>query len=333
MPLARLVAGNVAKGEPPLPDADLIAETLLIMVAGTDTTATSLTYLFFELARRPEWYARVRAEVSAAVAAAAADTDHDDNNDNVDDDADGVEGGGNANGGTANGTTAPPPPRRTPLTYAAVQALPVLNAVVWETLRMYPALPAAMPREAPPPDGALVAGAGVWLPAGTTVAAQSYTVQRNADVFPQPDEWRPERWLALAAAPSVPLPPVPSWSPSLPTLATEATDAVGVEDIGGGGGKPLAVDAHSSDDEGRQPQYAIYENDDMRAHMLVFGRGARACLGRNIALVELKLATAALAQRFGVVRQADRRQTVRDMRITDRFVLVPHGKRCLLVFE
>jgi hypothetical protein len=87
--------------------------------------------------------------------------------------------------------------------------------------------------------------------------------------------------------------------------------------------------------EGATPpeRLVIYEDDAMRAHMLVFSKGVRVCLGKGIALVELKLATAALAQRFEGVRLADERQTVADIRMTDRFVLTPRGKRCLLVFE
>jgi hypothetical protein len=80
-------------------------------------------------------------------------------------------------------------------------------------------------------------------------------------------------------------------------------------------------------------RYAIYETDAMRAHMQAFSRGVRTCLGKGIALVELALATAALAQRFGRVRLADAQQTVADMRVTDHFLLSPKGKRCQLVFE
>jgi cytochrome P450 len=39
-----------------------------MIVAGTSTTGLTLTYLFFELARHPAWYARLRAEVCIAAA-------------------------------------------------------------------------------------------------------------------------------------------------------------------------------------------------------------------------------------------------------------------------
>jgi cytochrome P450 len=80
-------------------------------------------------------------------------------------------------------------------------------------------------------------------------------------------------------------------------------------------------------------QFVAYEDDAMRAHMQAFSRGSRACLGKSIALVVMKLATAAVAQRFATVRLAHEQQTPDDMRMRDRFVLVPKGKRCRLIFD
>ncbi len=41
-------------------------------------------------------------------------------------------------------------------------------------------------------DGVHVAG--IFVPAGTRVSVPAYTLQRTADAFPAPEEWRPERW-------------------------------------------------------------------------------------------------------------------------------------------
>jgi cytochrome P450 len=374
LPLARLVAGNVAKGEPPLPDADIAMETLVMIVTGTDTTGIALTFLFFELARHRAWYARLRDEVCAAVAhstgISAGGTGDGDASDDASDDSRLHETAKVGHAGTQRQKRQQKRQQKQQqqqqqrqLSYAALQGLPILNAVVWETLRMYPSVPTALQRQVPR-GGAPVTGAGTWLPEGTIVAAPVYTVQRNADAFPQPDEWRPERWLAHASSPQVPLPFL-SPSPTLLTSSTSLATATGAADTSarqtaavakqatnadlpagtaaqnadfasnGAGARaaPNAGNSGAAAAASHGQQYAIYEDAAMRAHMQAFSRGVRACLGKNIALAEMKLATAMLARRFATVRLADERQTVSDMRITDRFVLVPKGKRCDLVFE
>jgi hypothetical protein len=49
----------------PLADANIVAEVALALHAGTDTVATMLSYLLYELARHPHWLARLRAELTA----------------------------------------------------------------------------------------------------------------------------------------------------------------------------------------------------------------------------------------------------------------------------
>ena len=65
-----------------------------------------------------------------------------------------------------------------------------LDAVVKETLRLRPTVPLVARRLAAPLD------VGGWeLPAGTGVAPAMLLIQRRADVFAEPDRFRPERWL------------------------------------------------------------------------------------------------------------------------------------------
>lgn len=75
--------------------------------------------------------------------------------------------------------------------YDDIKELPYLNCVIKETLRLYSAVPTGMPRVVPLGGATL---AGRFLPAGTTVAAQAFSMHRNADVFPEPDCFVPERW-------------------------------------------------------------------------------------------------------------------------------------------
>jgi cytochrome P450 len=386
VPLARLVAGNPERGVAPLSD-DLIAnEIMSILFAGTDTSATTLAYLFFELALHPAWYARLRAEVSAvcgpstraplsnhdgAAAAAAASNNvagtagaasPDD-----DDDDDGDYSGGTAarsdrlssssaqarppqtqtGGGkeAEEGLETAPPPPLSELTYARLKALPVLNAVLWETMRLHPAAISSLRRQVPR-GGAPVAGTGsMWLPAGTVVSTATYTLQRDAAVFPQPDEWVPARWLASASSPSTPL--FPPAFPSLPSsssssspssmsttpLASSHGNAVRHKAAEGAGTEAAEANVVVGGQGRHAEPLVIYEDDAMRAHMHVFSRGIRACLGKMVALVQLKMAMAALAQRFAAVRLADERGTVADMRMTEAFALTPKGRKCMLVLE
>ena len=78
----------------------------------------------------------------------------------------------------------------------ALAVLPLLDAVLHETLRLHPAVPGSQPRLTPSSPDTLVGHANI--PAGMRVAAQAYSLHRNADIFPDPEVWRPERWLHVS---------------------------------------------------------------------------------------------------------------------------------------
>jgi cytochrome P450 len=67
----------------------------------------------------------------------------------------------------------------------------VLNNIIQETLRLYSAAQAGLPRVVPR-EG--VTFAGFWIPGGTVTATQAYTLHRDADVFPEPLKFDPSRW-------------------------------------------------------------------------------------------------------------------------------------------
>ncbi|KAI0747580.1 cytochrome P450 [Fomes fomentarius] len=76
---------------------------------------------------------------------------------------------------------------------ATIDDLPYLDAVVKEGLRVYCPIPMSLPRIVPA-GGRTVDG--VRLPAGTIVSCQPYTLHRlDEKVFPDPEEFVPERWL------------------------------------------------------------------------------------------------------------------------------------------
>ncbi|THX71840.1 cytochrome P450 [Aureobasidium pullulans] len=85
----------------------------------------------------------------------------------------------------------------TPLPSAKdIDDLPLLHAVVMETLRLHAAIPGGQPRITPAnttlgPLGAEVHG----IPAGVRVVSAAHSLHRNSEVFPEPGLWRPKRWL------------------------------------------------------------------------------------------------------------------------------------------
>ena len=64
-----------------------------------------------------------------------------------------------------------------------LEELPLLNAVIEETLRLYGAAPGGIPR-AVPEGGAHLDG--YFIPQGTTVTTQAYTLHRDPDLFRTP---------------------------------------------------------------------------------------------------------------------------------------------------
>ncbi|KAK2006228.1 putative cytochrome P450 monooxygenase [Colletotrichum eremochloae] len=82
-----------------------------------------------------------------------------------------------------------------PPSWAAVQKLTYLDAVIRESFRCHP-IGAMLSRRAVPPGAGLVLADGRRLPAGTAVAVSGYATHFNMDVYGDDvDDFRPERWL------------------------------------------------------------------------------------------------------------------------------------------
>jgi len=73
-----------------------------------------------------------------------------------------------------------------------VDKLRYLDAVIKETLRIYPAIPMSEPRTAPPKGAEIY---GYEILAGTICSLQPYTENRDPRVFPDPEKFDPERWM------------------------------------------------------------------------------------------------------------------------------------------
>ncbi|KAI2893052.1 hypothetical protein CBS76997_1771 [Aspergillus niger] len=75
--------------------------------------------------------------------------------------------------------------------------LPYLTAVIQEGLRLCPPVPWMLPRQVPP-GGSTVCG--TWLPGGTAVSLQAYTLNRDPSRFHAASSFLPERWLPDASS-------------------------------------------------------------------------------------------------------------------------------------
>ncbi|OBS17150.1 hypothetical protein FPOA_12327 [Fusarium poae] len=72
----------------------------------------------------------------------------------------------------------------------STKMLPYLHAVIEEGLRLFPPVPLGLPRTCP---GAIV---DRWfVPPGTEVSVDNFVMSHDAQYFPEPDKFRPERWL------------------------------------------------------------------------------------------------------------------------------------------
>ncbi|KAI1852249.1 hypothetical protein JX266_002427 [Neoarthrinium moseri] len=133
-------------GEEGLSPAELRDEAQAYIIAGSDTTSNTLTYLVWSVCRSPIIKTKLVDEL----------------------------------------LTVPPK-----FAYDDIRDLPYLNMVIEETLRLYSAAPAGLPRIVPPGGADL---AGHHLPAGSTVSTQAYSLHRDPNVFPRAEEFIPERW-------------------------------------------------------------------------------------------------------------------------------------------
>ncbi|EXJ89646.1 hypothetical protein A1O3_02713 [Capronia epimyces CBS 606.96] len=149
------IAAEAEKGERTgLDEEDVLIEASGVIIAASDTTAITLTYLVWAVLSRPLLQKALEDEV-----------------DRLPDDF------GDAD----------------------LEKLPLLRAVIDETLRLYGAAPGGLPRSVPA-DGALMHG--YFFPGGTTVTTQAWSLHRDPELFPNPLEFSPSRWLNDEVSPA-----------------------------------------------------------------------------------------------------------------------------------
>ncbi|KAK6215662.1 hypothetical protein QIS74_08681 [Colletotrichum tabaci] len=87
------------------------------------------------------------------------------------------------------------------ITCIAVLQQPLLNACINEALRLVPPINGHGSHRVAAKGTAIE---GIWVPAGTLVSADIYTIQRDPKCWAFADEYRPERWLDESNGPGTP---------------------------------------------------------------------------------------------------------------------------------
>ncbi|KAJ5809607.1 Cytochrome monooxygenase lcsI [Penicillium pulvis] len=129
---------------------EMEANAALLILAGSETTATLLAGLSYYLAQNPATYKRLVEEIRSTFKS------YDDIN------------------------------------FLGVSQMTYLNAALEEALRVYPPVPAVIPRVVPK-GGSVIDG--MFVPQGVSVSGAHYSTYHAESNFAEPDSFIPERWL------------------------------------------------------------------------------------------------------------------------------------------
>lgn len=139
-------------------DKQVLTSCTSMVFAGSETTAISLSAVFFYLLRNPRVYRNLMAELDEAV----------------------------QSGLIANREQGI-------VTWSESQKLPYLDAVVQESFRLYPAAGLLLERIVPRQGIDIL---GEHIPGGTVVGCNAWVLHRRPEIFGDDvDTYRPERWL------------------------------------------------------------------------------------------------------------------------------------------
>ncbi|XP_075422075.1 cytochrome P450 3A24-like isoform X1 [Ascaphus truei] len=130
-----------------LTDMEIMAQSFIFLVAGYETTSTSLSYLFYNLATHPDVQQKLQEEIDGAL-----------------------------------------PDKASP-TYDILMQMEYLDMVIQENLRMFPT---AVRLDRISKQNVEING--VIIPKGTVTMIPLYVLHRDPKYWPEPDEFRPERF-------------------------------------------------------------------------------------------------------------------------------------------
>uniref|UniRef100_A0A6I8S7C8 Cytochrome P450 3A n=1 Tax=Xenopus tropicalis TaxID=8364 RepID=A0A6I8S7C8_XENTR len=145
---SRTTGGNdLSNKHKALTDAEIMAQSVIFIVAGYETTSTALSYLFYNLATHPDVQQRLHEEIDSFL-----------------------------------------PDKASP-TYDILMQMEYLDMVIQETLRLFP--PAGRLERVSKQN---VEINGVSIPKGIVTLIPAYVLQRDPEYWPEPEEFRPERF-------------------------------------------------------------------------------------------------------------------------------------------
>ncbi|KAE8154531.1 cytochrome P450, partial [Aspergillus avenaceus] len=150
-------------------ELSIASEVLDHLVAGHETSGITFTYMMWELSQHPGLQAELRRELLTVTPALKSLSTPDDNGE----------------------LPSLPSP-------SALDALPLLDAVLRETLRLHSPAPAPLPRVTPASSTGITIEGYPNIPANVRVSSSSYSLHRIEEIYPRSSEWLPQRWLDAA---------------------------------------------------------------------------------------------------------------------------------------
>ncbi|XP_036597165.1 cytochrome P450 3A24-like [Trichosurus vulpecula] len=130
-----------------LSDEEILAQSIIFILAGYETSSSVLSFLFYNLATHPEIQQKLQKEIDAVL------------------------------------------PNKEAVTYDALAQIEYLDMVIHETLRLFPIV-TRMERVAKK----TVVINGLTIPKGTVVMAPAFVLHHDPEYWPEPEEFRPERF-------------------------------------------------------------------------------------------------------------------------------------------
>ncbi len=142
------------------------------LIAGRDTTALMLSWFFYLISQHPEAEMKIREEMDSVLGAPVA-----------------LPPGGEEE---EEEESPPPLPLPAPPSFEQLSRLPFLQSCLYESLRLYPPVPfngfTALSNDVLP--------GGFFIPKQTYVTYSAFLMHRRADLYPDPERFWPERWMA-----------------------------------------------------------------------------------------------------------------------------------------
>lgn len=129
--------------------------------AAFETSGVTETYIFYAMSKHPEWQKKLRHELLALETPPIFDPTKDYQPEDL-------------------------------ASAKELDKLPVLEAIILETMRLWPPVPGGQPRVSP---RVCTIGNFEGIPAGVVMQSYAWVLHNTPEVFPDPRVWKPERWL------------------------------------------------------------------------------------------------------------------------------------------